>query len=75
MFAGSAQELKGTRTTEGNERLSVETRVPHAAVPSLPGEFEASLDAESVVGVWICTEALALPDPPTEGKTFCCCCF
>lgn len=73
MFAGLHRNW---RTTEGNERLSVETRVPHAAVPSLPGDFEASLDAESAVGVRICIEASALPDPPTEeGKTFCCCCF
>lgn len=37
MFAGSAQELKGTKAVEGAERLSVETRVPHIAVPMLSG--------------------------------------
>lgn len=47
MFAGLHRNW---RTTEGSERLSVETRVPHAAVPSLPGDFEASLDAKSAVG-------------------------
>lgn len=44
MFAGSAQELKGTKPVEGNERLSVETPAPHAAVPSLSGVSEASLE-------------------------------
>lgn len=71
MFAGSAQELKGTKTVEGNERLSVETRVPHAA-----GVLEASLDVDCGrrAVVCICTEASELPDLLTEeGKSFCCC--
>lgn len=77
MFAGSAQKLKGTKTVEGKERLNVETCRPHAAIPSLYGVLEASLDARDCgcrEVVCICTEASELPDLLTEeGKTFCCC--
>ena len=61
MFAGPAPELRGTKTrAEGNERLSVETRVPRGAVR---GPFR---DCGRRAVVCICTEASELPDPLTE---------
>lgn len=65
MFAGSAPELKGTKTwAEGNEHLSVETWVPHGAVR---GPFR---DCGRRAVVCICTEASELPDPLTEEGKF-----
>lgn len=66
---GQHKKPKGTTTVEGNERLSVGTRVPHAAVPSLSGSSEAGLDARDCgrrAVVCICTEASELPDRRRE---------